>query len=172
MVALCFFCAALSSLSWVLQRIYSNLDCKDVRIMRPTWEQSLDLWTWFLKTAEVDKDRTDCVSRWQTFMMHAWFQQQQWCVCEALGLWGAVKCGTLEIAWCCHILGRPRLCPLAERWDFDSHTGGRWDERRGGGRSNGPFYPEIHLRDETWWCYPGGDDMRENRDSGGTEISS
>lgn len=81
---------------------------------------------------------------------------------------GAVKCGTLEIAWCCHILGRPRLCPLAARWDFDSNTGGCWDESRGGGRER-----EREERRGRTRCYgevtrrspPGGGDTSEPRDS-------
>lgn len=45
-----------------------------------------------------------------------------------------VTCGTLEIAWCCHILDGPRLSPLAVGWDFDSNTAASsersWRERK------------------------------------------
>lgn len=77
--------------------------------------------------------------------MHVFFWQQQFQLraCSGGGL--AVKCGTLEIAWYCHILHGPRLCLLAERWDFDSNTGSSGDERRGGGWWDDPLFIEKSI---------------------------
>lgn len=68
---------------------------------------------------------------------------------------GAVKCGTLEIAWCCHILCGPRLCPLAVGWDFDSNTGGSSEESWREGECMTRPRTEINTRNETWQSYLG-----------------
>lgn len=67
---------------------------------------------------------------------------------------GAVTCGTLEIAQCCHILDGPSLCPLAVGWDFDSNIAASsersWKEGKCSTRSKGLRWWEgwINIRNE------------------------
>lgn len=115
-----------------------------LRIMRPTRRR-------------LSTDSRNCLQLKPLYVVHGFSGSS--CACVKLTAvflgGGAVKCGTLEIAWCCHILCGPRLCPLAVGWDFDSNTGGCSEESWREGECMTRPRGEIDIRNETWQSYLG-----------------